>query len=162
MALAAMIAVFALARDLRPAPTVQHPFARHSIAAGSEITATDVEMKPIPPDVFPLVDLPALAARPIDAGAPITARDTGPGVTAPEGWPSIAVETPFDAAPGSEVVLVVGGVDMVPITVPGVVTGTAAGGSFDAALTTIAVPPDLAIDVAVAHRTGQLEVLLGG
>ncbi len=161
ISVAALIVIISIAHDLRPARTVDHPFATTDIRAGTEVTDAVVEMRSIPPGLLEAVDLPAPAVRSIAPGMPITASDVGAGIAPPVGWVTIAVEVPLEIAPGIEVLLVLGGLDMVPSTVPGVVTGTAGGNGFEAPLAAVAIPPDRAVDVAIARRTGQLEVLLG-
>jgi hypothetical protein len=146
----------ALVWDLQSPPKTMYPFAARAIEAGAAPSAEDIEWRQIPAGVLAAPSLDgAVAAVDLAAGEPITASVlTGP-TPVPEGWVALPVDIGGHAPAGSEVVLIV--VDP-PASVPGVVVRAGSGDpySLDFSPAVVAVPRDVAVDVAVAAARGHV------
>jgi hypothetical protein len=157
-ALATLIVVTGLVVELRPAATVPHPFAIHTIEAGAAIDETVVEWKEVPHGLLGTVHLPTTAHRQIPAGEPVPApsmsEDDIHGI--PPGWWGLEVDLPTGARSGMGVRLI-GGFGMAN----GVIVEVREG-DFGERSGLIAVPEDSAEAVAIAAMDGALALLVGG
>lgn len=157
IAAVAMVSL-ALWVELRPDPTVDHPFAVEDIAIGAVLDDTTTEMRRIPVGLLDTVELGDVVVRPITAGAPVLGDDVRPSHAAiPSGWWTVATEIPPSAAPGAEVRLVL--LDD-GSTVEGVVATVAVEDPFGTGLGSVAVPPEFVAEVATAQANGRVAVLV--
>jgi hypothetical protein len=157
---AGLALVVALAIDLTGNPTVDHPFVIVDIAAGAPIEPTDVEYRPVPAEMLPVVPDPVgFAARDLLAGDPLTPSALTNLPPPPEDWWSIRTPLPVGTVVGTRVRLISAEPN---VDVVGVVTGVPAesmlGGELDGM---VAVPPDAAAAVADAAARRTLTVLIG-
>ncbi|MEN8235229.1 MAG: SAF domain-containing protein [Actinomycetota bacterium] len=158
-AAAAAIVVFALAWDLHGNVEAPYPFASKAIGSGTAITDELVEWRSVPVGVMAMPDLSSpVASRDISAGEPIVPSAVSGETLIPDGWWSVSVALPASALPGARVRLI--GTE-IPFDVDGVVVS---GGTNDllsfSESGTVAVPPEIAAEVAVAARDGTLIVLI--
>lgn len=156
---AALLVAAALAWDLRPVPTVDHPFAAVPLAAGTEVTDQMVRWERVPVGMLPSVDLDGRVRAPVAVGEPLlpTHLDAAPPI--PDGWWSVPLDLPSSVVAGSGV--------RVAITSPGsedasliqgiVVRAGDASGRGGA----VAVPEQDAGRVATASAGGRALVLGG-
>ena len=172
-ALAAVVLMTAIWLDLRPAGTVQVPFAGSDIAIGDQPSTADIEWADVPEGVVPRPVTPNELAtttrfgRNIDAGDPILASDLveqNNGV--PADWWILAMDLPLDTRPGQNVQLVVlpaQGLDP-PAPIPAVIVrpGRSDSGLFgsSAGAGQVAVPPEHAATAAAAVADNRVSVLL--
>jgi hypothetical protein len=155
----ALLVAFALWIEVRPDPTVEHPFTIGPIEKGEVVTADGLEMRPVPRDVFEPVDpVGQIALRALPAGAPLTAADLGSiDQTVPQGWWVVPVDIPGPAAPGERVRLVI--VDSGAV-VEGVVAWVSDQDPYLEAPDGVAVADADAAQVAAAVSRSSLSVLV--
>lgn len=157
---AAMLIATGLAIELRPEPTLPHPFAMASIPPGTTITEADVRFRDVEAGLLPSISLPAIARVPIASGDPlIPAMLSAAGESAPEGWWSLEVPVPLGAVPGMDVLLVSDGL----VEVTGMIVAVLPGDDFGGGpIGLVAVPPDSTAAIATALNENRLVPLLGG
>jgi hypothetical protein len=156
---ATAIAAIALWVELAPDPMTEHPFAIVDISQGEELTTANVELRKVPSGLLAPPGPGSVATRDMPAGTALGPGDISePGEIVPPEWWVVATELPPDAHPGDRVrvVLLDDGT-----TVDGVVTSTETDDPFATGLGAIAVPPDLAAEVARATAEGRAVVLVG-
>lgn len=157
---AALLLLGALIWDLRPNPVEMRPFAARALAAGQTITAAEVEWRAVPAGLLEQVDLTGkTAAVNVPAGDPLVGAVLGTAVAVPDGWWQVPIDIGAGAAPGREVMLVVG---EPPSTIRGLVVGAQQGDrySLDFQPALVAVPAEAAALVATAARDGSLVAAL--
>lgn len=155
---AVLIALVALWVELRPDPTVEHPFAAVPIAVGEPITGANTALQRVPAGLFEPPPPGSVAARKIPEGAPVLASDvTEPGRAVPEGWWVVTVELPAGARTGDRVQMVL--LDSGKV-VPGVVASPVSEDPFAPASGGVAVEPSAAAEVAMAAASARVAVLV--
>lgn len=153
---AALILAIGLFLELRPTPTVSHPFALDPIGVGEMVDTDRVRWVEVPAGLLPPVDLPVVADRAIAAGDPILSGGGEPDTGVPDGWWAIEVDLPAGARPGMAVRLVT------PETATeGVIVETSQG-DFGEYTGLVAVPSDMADRVAAAVMDASIVVMVGG
>jgi hypothetical protein len=156
--LATLIVMVAAWFELRPAPTVDHPFAAEDIARGEPIGAANTRPRSVPAGILQPVPSGAIASRDIAAGAPILATDTtGTANVIPRGWWAISLEVPEIARVGDRVLVVVidGG-----LVIEGVISSARGSDPFTTGTGAVAVPAAHAAAVAVASVEGRVAVMV--
>lgn len=157
-AAAALILGFALWAELRPEPTVEHPFATETILPGEVLDELNTETRRLPAGLLDPPPPGSVALRQIAAGTPLVAGDASPeGRLVPPGWWIVAVQVPRHAAVGDRVQLVL--VDSGQV-VPGVVALAPSEDPFDPTPGGVAVEPGAATRVAMAASGDRLVVLV--
>ena len=68
---AGLLVLAAIVWDLRPEPTVQHPFAGDDLAAGTPIEVADLEWRRIPKGLLPEVEPAGVLAVDVGGGEPL-------------------------------------------------------------------------------------------
>jgi hypothetical protein len=131
------------------------------VAPGDDLgKLTDVRSRPapmVPTDAVSEVPAEATARQRIAAGEIVMAHDvaagSGPQALIPDGWRAVPVaeRVPSGAAVGDEVAVASGGI---VVADDGIVVAALAEGVL------VAVPADVAAQVAQASATGELTVLL--
>lgn len=156
--LAGLLVITALWMELRPDPLIDHPFAVMNISPGEEITTLNTDMRRVPSG---LLDPPAdgaVAKRPIAAGAPVLATDTGPRTSVvPSGWWVVSADVPRGAIVGDNVRIVILTSGEI---VEGFVASAAEDDPFGSTSGGVAVQASVASQVAVAATNGQIAVLV--
>ncbi|HEY7469152.1 MAG TPA: hypothetical protein VIC07_06445 [Acidimicrobiia bacterium] len=153
-----LIAAGALWVELRPDPTILHPFALEDIAPGEPVDESNTELKPVPPGTFGKVDLDTTALVEIPGGHPILEFEVGEvGQVVPAGWWVIEVHLPAgaDAGDASRLVLLDSGE-----TVDGMVVTPPLEDPLGSGLGMVAVEPLLAADAARAAAEGRVAVMV--
>lgn len=147
----------ALVWDLSGRQTQLAPFASDHIDRGAVIAKADVEWRPVPDGLFPIVSpIGATAAIPLVPGDPISASTLTQGFAVPSDWWTVPIPTPTAAISGVRVRLVLPNGD----AVTGVVVEPSREDSFglqSAGL--VAVPPAAADAIGLAADADQLVVL---
>lgn len=162
-----LIVALAVFVELRPTPTVEHPFALRDLSPGEAVDDQDVDWRQVPQGLLRPVALPGVLSQPVAAGEPLTptALSQDPP-TAPEGWWVVEVPLPLAARRGQEVRLVLTPVlpGDPPATVPGVVVmpATPDDGLSGPAPGLVAVPPDWVEATAAAVAELRVTVALAG
>jgi hypothetical protein len=156
--MACLAVVIAIWADLRPPPTTPHPFAVVDLSAGDMVEPEVVEMRAVPAGLLQPVALPAVLARGVSAGEPVTAGVIGTGSRVPGGWLTLDLPIPAGTGAGAEVVAVITGEDE-PVVVPGVVVSTGTDEFGGAPIGACAFPSDQAPLVAAAAADGSVTVL---
>lgn len=158
-AAATAIAAIALWVEVAPDPSTEHPFAIVDIAQGDDLTAANVELRRVPAGLLAPVGSGSVATRDIPAGSPLGPGDTAsPNAIVPGGWWVVATDLPPQASRGDRVRIVL--LDSGE-TVDGVVASTQSADPFSAGEGAVAIPPDLAPEVARAVSEGRMVVLVG-
>ena len=131
------------------------------IPAGTDITDSDVQWVDAPVGLLPSAEFPATLARPVPAGAPVTAFDviaTTPRF--PADWLLIELEVPWSTRDGAPIVAVVA-TDGGTTALAGIVAREPTPSDFGTYTALIAFAPENAITVAAALLVGDVTVLLG-
>ena len=156
-ALAGTLAALALWFELRPLPTVDHPFALVDIPPGTTIDGSNTELRRVPGGLLDPAE-GDIAARLIRAGDPILSGDTTAGSKQiPIGWWVVSAPVPPDSAPGQKVKVIL--LDSGE-TIDGVVTAVSDNDPFAIESGAIAVESEHAADVAVASAAHRVAVLV--
>jgi len=156
--LAALIAVFALWMEMRPAATVDHPFVTQHIARGDTISPANTETRPVPLGLFDPIPKGATARSEIPVGAPVLIRDIGEtsdGI--PDGWWIVTLDVPPSARSGDRVRVVV--VDSGQV-IEGFVATVGNPDPFVMGGGSVAIPGEDAAAVAAASMNGRVVVLV--
>jgi len=155
---ATLIAGVALWVEMRPDPSLDHPFAAQTITAGEQVDESNTEMRPVPSGLLEPVSPGEIAVRDITQGEPVLASDVAPpGRVVPVGWWSVSVEVPPGATRGEIVRLVMLDTGMV---IDGVVATPAATDALGSTVGAVAVHPDQAGEVAASAVNGRVAVLI--
>jgi hypothetical protein len=155
---ATLIAAGALWVELRPVPSVPHPFASADIAAGEEIGAWNSRTREVPAGLFDDVAAEGIATVAIPEGDPILASHlAGDDAAIPSGWWRLDVALPQGADRGDEarVILVDSGE-----TVPAVVASGASDDPLGTGMGSVAVEPERAAEVAAAASEGRVAIMV--
>jgi hypothetical protein len=155
-----MMVLLALAVELRPRSMIDHPFARHDIAAGVEIGERDVEWRPVPAGFLPPIRPEGMATVAIPKGAPLVPGLLAATPVVPAGWWALEVAIPEGAVPGAPLRLAIAsdtGVELVP----GLLISEGSDGAFGDVAGLVAVPEEQAARAAAAAATGRITVLVG-
>lgn len=153
-----LIGCLAFWLELRPDPTVDHPFATVDIAPGDEVGPHNTEMRPLPAGMLEPPPEHGVALRPIMAGSPILESQVGDeSAVIPAGWWIVGVDLPGGAVVGDRVRLVL--LDSGE-TVEGVVASVSSDDVFSELEGAVAVDPARASEVAVAAASGRVSVLV--
>ncbi len=155
---AGLIVLGSLWVELRPQPSVEHPFASQEILAGAEIGDWNTVLRLVPAGLLESVPPDGVALTDIAPGEPVLASSVGDqsGET-PAGWWSVEMALPISARPGDEaqVVLLEAG-----STVPAVVVAGSTDDPLGSGLGIVAVPGDHAADVAAAAVEGRVAIMI--
>ena len=155
---AAVIVLGALWVELRPDPSVDHPFATEEIVAGAEIGDRNTTLQRVPAGMLEPVIVEGVALTDIAPGEPILASSVGERAEkVPEGWWAIEIALPAGAAPGdkAEMVLLDSG-----STVPAVVVTGATDDPLGSGLGSVAVAGEHAAEVAAGVVNGRVAVMI--
>lgn len=156
--LAAAIAAAALWVELRPDPTVEHPFAAVDIEAGETVGPSNTTRVRVPAGVLPEVGSEGVAARRVVAGEPILPSVLGPDVDqAPAGWVVIEMPVPRGAGVGDEAVIVLADTGDV---IDALIWSTTSDDPLDSGSGSVAVAPGHAAKVALSAAEGRAVVML--
>jgi hypothetical protein len=158
---ALLVFVAALAVELRPTTTARLPVATVDLPSGTEVSESDVAWLEVAEELGDSVTLPAVLARDVAAGTPITRSDIdGSPVGVPTGWLTIELEVPPSATRGAGVVAVLPS-EVQDGPVAGLVVGTPVPSDFGSPSAMIAFAADDAVAVARGLAAGSVTVLLG-
>ncbi len=155
---ATLIVVGAIWVEVRPEPSVPHPFATVDIAVGEEVGDWNTELRDVPSELMDEAPRSGFATVDIAQGEPILAShlgDRGRGV--PRGWWQFDTMVPQQAVPGEEarVVLLDTGV-----TVAAVIAQVAGDDPLGSGMGSVAVAPEHAAEVAAAAAAGRTAILV--
>jgi hypothetical protein len=155
--IASLLATLALWIELRPEPTVEHPFAIVEIVPGDDIGAGNTENRRVPRDLFQSVGS-GVASVAIKPGDPVLASDVVEKKSyVPTGWWIVAADVPIDTNPGDRVRVVLLATGEI---VDGVITSAADDDPFSATSGAIAVEPGRSSEVAMAAADGEIAILV--
>ena len=155
--LATVLALISIWVEVRPDPTVDHPFASTDLEAGDTIGAHNTEMRSVPSGLFRALSGNVAADR-ISEGDPVLATAVAAqSSSVPTGWWVISAELPVTARRGDEVQVVV--LDSGQV-ISGVVAESDDSDPFSDSTGSIAVDPTAAADVARAVASGRVSVML--
>jgi hypothetical protein len=146
--------------ELRPTPTVEHPFAGADLTAGSDIAGAEVIWRSVPIGVLPETILEGFLLIDVESGQPLvpTMLDAAPQI--PTGWWGLSVPVPEGSLPGSEVRLVVD-VRGAPRVVPGLLIRIFEETTIEGTTALVAIPEGEAGAVAAALADSAISVLVG-
>ncbi len=151
------IALVALWVEIRPDPTVDHPFATVAIHPGESVGDWNVEWKAVPVGLLDPVAPGSVAIHPVAAGNPILGSDIGDGETLiPQGWWTIEVEIGPQATIGERAMVVM--LDTGTLA-RAVVVSASSDDPLGASRGAVAVEPDHAAEAAMAAAEGRLAVM---
>lgn len=158
-ALVGLVALIVAYAELRPDPTVEHPFASRTILAGEQVDGSNTHLRRIPRGMFDPLEGEGVASRTVPVGAPILSHDVnGDGATLiPDGWWVVTVPLPPNARDGGRVRVVV--IDSGQV-VDGVVVEGGGIDTFGGAMGGVAIPGQHAVTVARAAVDGRVAVLV--
>lgn len=156
--IAIVLTILAIWAEFGPDASVQHPFATELIAVGDQVGPHNTENRAIPQGLLNPTPATGFATRVFLAEEPITAGGiTETPLAAPPDWWSIEVDLPTEATNGDEVELIL--LDT-GVTVPGRVTAAPDSDPLSDGRGSVAIPPEMAVAVAVAVVNGRLVVLV--
>ena len=159
----ALLVLVSLWLEVRPTPTVAHPFLTRDLMAGEPVESA-LEWRDIAQGILEPVPGTGFSDRRLTSGQPLLEGDTTDVSTAvPPGWWLVDVIVPAEATPGTEIQLVVlpspGHRPIPPIG--GLVTGVRPADYEGDGLTgSVAFPPDRAATAAVAIAEERVSVLV--
>jgi len=146
--------------ELRPTPSVDHPFAGADLRAGSDVKVAAIDWRPVPVGVLPDMDLDGFLLVDVEAGQPLLPAMLDAGPLMPAGWWGVSVPVPEGSLPGSEVRLVVD-IRGSPRVVPGLLIRIFAQATIEGSTALVAIPEGEAGAVAAALADSALSVLVG-
>ncbi|MEX1126140.1 MAG: hypothetical protein WEE53_10810 [Acidimicrobiia bacterium] len=153
-----LIVLGALWVELRPEPTVEHPFATEDIAAGAEIGEWNRRLQPVPDGMLEPVILDGVALTDIALGEPILASTVGDrDEKIPDGWWAIEIALPGSVRPGDRAEMVLLDTGSV---VPAVVVAGVTDDPLGSGLGSVAVSGEHAAEVAAAAVNGRVAVMI--
>jgi hypothetical protein len=157
-AAALVIAGVATWIEIRPEPTILHPFAIEDIERGALVDEANTEMRPVPADRFSPVEMGQATASPVSSGDPVLASGLDQEVQRfPDGWWSLEVTLPSAAHRGDLARIVLLDSDTVA---SGVVVEETSEDPLGSGLGLVAVDPDQAAEVARAVGEGRAVVMI--
>ena len=161
--LVGLLVLVSLWLEIRPTPTVTHPFLNRDLARG-ELVEEALEWREIARGVLDPVPGTGFANRSLVAGQPLLVGDTVEVARrVPSGWWVLDLPVPSGASSGTRIQLVVlaeAGHQPVP-PIGGIVTGVRpAEYAGDGPVASVAFPPDLAATAAVAIAEDRVSVLV--
>ena len=155
---ALLIAGLAVWIEVRPDPSMPHPFAIEDIPAGAVIDESNTEQRRVPVGTFEAVEIGGVAVESIGFDEPVLASDLGdPNGRVPEGWWMVEVALPSTARTGAAARLVM--LDS-GAAADGIVVSPAIDDPMGSGLGMIAVESEQAADVARAAKDGRLAVMI--
>ncbi|MGH8873888.1 MAG: SAF domain-containing protein [Acidimicrobiia bacterium] len=163
-AAAGLLVLAATWLEVRPQPTVKHPFAVTEVPAGAHLTEAALEWRAVPVGLLPAVSRSGTLRRPLSAGEPVLPSHLDQGARPPSDWWALEARVPFDTAPGAAVQMVI--LPDVPgasaRAVPGIVirSGPTSDPFLPDGTALVAVPPEEATEAAVAVAEGRVAVLV--
>lgn len=146
--------------ELRPTPSVQHPFAGTDLTAGSDISQAEIDWRSVPIGVLSETILEGFLLVNVESGQPLVPAMLGTGPLIPTGWWGVSVPVPEGSLPGSEVRLVVD-IRGAPRVVPGLLIRTFETATIEGSTALVAIPESEAGAVAAALADSALSVLVG-
>lgn len=146
--------------ELRPTPSIEHPFAGADLTAGTDIREAVVDWRSIPIGVLPETTLDGYLLVDVAAGQPLVPAMLDDAPLIPTGWWAVAVPVPEGSLPGAEVRLVVD-VRGAPRVVPGLLIRTFEEATIEGSTALVAIPEAEAGAVAAALADSALSVLVG-
>ncbi len=156
--LVVVVALGVIYLEVRPEPTVQHPFATRAILAGETITTDNTELRSVPIGLFETIPGSSTAARLIPSGSPVLTHDVGDkSDPIPSGWWVVSLDVPRSAREGDRVRVVV--VDS-GLVVEGYVAAAPDPDPFSHLGGGIAIPGEHAATIAGAAVDGRVVVLI--
>ena len=157
---ATLIVGLSLYLELRPTPSVDHPFAGADLRAGADATLAEIVWRSVPLGILPETTPEGFLLVDVESGQPLLPAmlDTAPMI--PPGWWALSVPVPEGSLPGSEVRLVVD-VRQTPRVVPGKLIRIFEETTIEGTNGMVAIPEDEAGAVAAALTDGGLSVLVG-
>lgn len=157
-AAALVIAGVAIWIEIRPEPTILHPFAIEDIDRGALVDEANTEMRPVPADMFSPVELGQATASSVRSGDPVLASGLDEEAQrVPDGWWSLEVALPSGAHRGDSARIVLLDSDTVAA---GVVVEDTGEDPLGSGLGLVAVDPDQAAEVARAVGEGRAVVMI--
>lgn len=157
--MAVLLVAAALAWDLRPTPTVAHPFAAVALVAGTEITDQMVRWDRVPQGMLPAVDVAGSVRAPVAVGEPLLPSHLEATPPIPDGWWSVPLDLPASAVAGTAVRVAITSPGAEDATlIPGIVIRAGDSSGRGGA---VAVPELEAGRVASASAGGRTLVLGG-
>lgn len=154
-----LIVLGALWVELRPQPSVEHPFATEDIAAGAEIGDWNSRLRSVAAGVLEPVILDGVALNDIASGEPILASSVGNrDEKVPDGWWTVDIALPRSAGPGDRAQIVL--LDTGSVVQAVVVTAVSAD-PLGSGLGSVAVSGEHAAEVAAATANGRVAVMIG-
>lgn len=157
---AALIVVIAVWVEMAPDPTVLHPFAQSDMAAGTVVTPSNFEQRPVPPGVLPEVSPEGVLTLAIASGDPLMPAMVSSTPVVPEGWWALDVPVPAGVGAGTEVRLLVDQEEFARVVV-GLIVRIQESDSFEGNVALVAVPEADAAAAAAAVAQGTAAVLVG-
>lgn len=154
--LAAAIVILALWIELRPEPTVEHPFATETITRGTEIGSSNTEMRAVPTGLLQPVRWGAVAIRDVGTGDPVLNTDVG-SEEIPADWWAVSLEVPQTARSGDPVRVV--NLDTGE-TVDGLVVSGPDSDPLGGGVGSVALPSEGAAAIAIASMEGRVAVMV--
>jgi len=167
-AAAALLLLTAAWLDVRPQPTVLHPFAAVALSEGTVIEEAMIEWRTIQAGLLPDPGDPVgMVSRPVAAGEPLVPSAVSSSrIVAPEGWWTLETRLPSGAFPGQAIQLIVLENEMqeVPRAIPGIVIAAPVADpmAFQDLPGLVAVAAELAAIAVSAVADGRVAVILGG
>jgi hypothetical protein len=157
---AVLIVVIAVWFEVAPEQTVLHPFARFDMAAGTSVTASDFEQRPVPTGVLPEVNPDGVLTINITNGDPLVPAMVSQSPVVPEGWWALDVPVPAGVGAGTEVRLLVDQ-EVSARVVVGLIVRIQESDTFEGNVALVAVPEADAAAAAAAVAQGTAAVLVG-
>jgi flagella basal body P-ring formation protein FlgA len=154
--LAAAIVSLALWIELRPEPTVEHPFATETITRGTEIGSANTEMRQVSAGLLQPVRWGAVAIRDVGAGDPVLHTDVG-SEEIPVDWWAVSLEVPQTARSGDLVRVV--NLDTGQVA-DGIVVAGPDSDPLGGGLGSVALPGEAAAAIAIASMDGRVAVMV--
>jgi hypothetical protein len=156
---AVLVVVIAIWFEIAPDPSVLHPFAHSDMAAGTEVTPSDFDQRPIPPGVLPEVHPDGVLTINIASGDPLVPAMVSQAPVVPAGWWALDVPVPAGVGAGTEVRLLVQ--EEATRVVVGLIVRIQESDSFEGNVALVAVPEADAAAAAAAVAQGRAAVLVG-
>jgi hypothetical protein len=157
---AVLIVVIAVWFEIAPDPSVLHPFAESDMAAGTAVTPSDFEQRPVPPGVLPAVNPHGVLTVNIASGDPLVPAMVSRSPVVPEGWWALDVPVPEGVGAGTEVRLLVDLQQSARVVV-GLIVRIQESESFEGNIALVAIPEADAAAAASAVAQGTAAVLVG-
>ncbi len=155
---ATLIVAVATWVELRPDPSVAHPFATVDIVAGEEVGDWNSELREVPAGLMGEVVLDGVALVDIAGGDPILASHLGPNDEGiPSGWWQFDTTVPQGADRGDEARVVLLDTSQ---SIEAVVAAVASEDPLGSGMGSVAVAPEHAAEVAAAAAEGRIAILV--